>query len=288
VLLVAVGLSGVAAFMHAGWNVLLKTSGDPLRASVGALAWATVALTPIAAVEWAVDGHRGLTPTAVGLAALSCVAELAYFWFLSQAYRRGELSTAYPIARGLAPVLALSGGLLLLGERLSPPQALGVAAVLGGILLVAAAAMRSGSPSALGPAFLTGLFIAIYTVIDRVGVRVAPVALYGWVIFAGTWLLVGGLARVAPGLTVETAGAGGTSSLTRSAATGLLMGVTYVLVLFALSIAPVSIVAPLRESSIVLVAVWGVWRLRERGAVWWRIAGAGLTVAGAGLLAAGS
>jgi drug/metabolite transporter (DMT)-like permease len=285
VLLVAVGLSAVAAFMHAGWNVLLKTSGDPLRASVGALAWATVALTPIAAVEWAVDGHRGLTPTAVGLAALSCVAELAYFWFLSQAYRRGELSTAYPIARGLAPVLALSGGLLLLGERLSPPQALGVGAVLGGILLVAGAALRSGSPSALGPAFLTGLFIAIYTVIDRVGVRVAPVALYGWVIFAGTLVLVGALARVAPGVADESAFSDPTLSV-RSAATGLLIGVTYVLVLFALSIAPVSIVAPLRESSIVLVAVWGVWRLRERGAVWWRIAGAGLTVAGAGLLAA--
>jgi drug/metabolite transporter (DMT)-like permease len=286
VLLLAVGLSAVAAFMHAGWNVLLKTSGDPLRASVVALAWATVALTPIAAVEWAVDGHRGLTPTAVGLAALSCVAELAYFWFLSQAYRRGELSTAYPIARGVAPVLALTGGLLLLGERLSPPQALGVAAVLGGILLVAAAALRSGSPSALGPAFLTGLFIAIYTVIDRVGVRMAPVALYGWVIFAGTWILVGGLARLAPGVAEDTAGSDAALSV-RSAATGVLMGLTYVLVLFALSIAPVSIVAPLRESSIVLVAVWGVWRLRERRAVWWRIAGAGLTVAGAGLLAAG-
>jgi uncharacterized membrane protein len=251
-----------------------------------ALAWATVALTPIAAVEWAVDGHRGLTSIAVGLAALSCVAELAYFWFLSQAYRRGELSTAYPIARGVAPVLALSGGLLLLGERLSPPQALGVAAVLGGILMVAAAALRSGSPSALGPAFLTGLFIAIYTVIDRVGVRLAPVALYGWVIFAGTWVLVGGLARLAPGVAEETAGSDAALSV-RSAATGVLMGLTYVLVLFALSIAPVSIVAPLRESSIVLVAVWGVWRLRERGAVWWRVAGAGLTVAGAGLLAAG-
>jgi drug/metabolite transporter (DMT)-like permease len=286
VLLVAVGLSAVAAFMHAGWNVLLKTSGDPLRASVVALAWATVALTPIAAVEWAVDGHRGLSPAAVGLAALSCVAELAYFWFLSQAYRRGELSTAYPIARGVAPVLALSGGLLLLAERLSPPQALGVAAVLGGILLVAAAALRSGSPSALGPAFLTGLFIAVYTVIDRVGVRLAPVALYGWVIFAGTWVLVGGLARLAPGVAEETARSDAPLSV-RSAATGVLMGLTYVLVLFALSIAPVSIVAPLRESSIVLVAVWGVWRLRERRAVWWRIAGAGLTVAGAGLLAAG-
>lgn len=281
-LLVAIVLSLAAAFLHAGWNVLIKTGGDPLQATRRALGWAVVGLTPVAAAGWLIDGHRGLPRDAWALVGLSCCAELFYVVFLSQAYRRGEISTAYPVARGLAPLLALAAGLVLLGERLTTVQAAGVACVLAGIGAVAVAALRGGSRSALVPALLTGLFIAVYTTIDRVGVRLGSVLLYGWAIFAGTWLLVWAWEHL-----VQRRSDTDPEPARRSALIGLLMGTVYILVLFALSIAPLSIVAPLRESSIVLVAVWGVWRLRERGAAWWRIGGAGLTVAGAALIAAG-
>jgi drug/metabolite transporter (DMT)-like permease len=278
VLVVALALSLLAAVMHAAWNVAVKPSGDPLRLMTTGNVWATALLTPPAGVGWWLEGRPALPPAAWLILVVSGLVELVYFLFLSRAYRRGELSAVYPIARGTAPVVAILVGLLLLGERLSPLQLLGVGAVLVGILAVL---RPSGSGRAVVPALLTGVSIAVYVSLDRVGVRMGSVWLYAWAIFALTTIFL--LAWV---VTHPSREAAERIPLRQGALIGALMAAAYTAVLFALSFAPLSVVAAVREVSIVMVAIWGVWKLGERGAMGWRLGGATLTLAGSVVLAA--
>jgi uncharacterized membrane protein len=291
----AILLVAVAAVLHAGWNVLLKTSDDPLRTAVRLQVSGTLLLVPIAVVAWLANGQPGLAPEAVGLALVSGVLEAVYFLCLSAAYVRGDLSLVYPLARGSAPLLAVLIGIGILGERLSPVAGLGVVALLAGILLVAqpwVVLRRAGlaDRAAVGFALLTGVSIAAYSAVDRVGVRLVQPWLYGAVlavaasVFLATAVAagrrLGRLARPAPA---------SRRTLVRDAATGVLSLGAYLLVLVAYSIAPLATVAPLRESGIVLAAAWGAIRLGEalsRRQAGVRVGAASLVVVGAVLLAA--
>ncbi len=266
----------LAAVFHGAWNALLKASENPLSLATRALTWGTAVSLPPVAVAWVVTGRPGLPLAGWLLALASAFLELIYFIALSTAYQRGELSVVYPIARGTAPLLAVLVGVLLLGERLHAPAVAGVMALLVGIWLVRRPATAG---SALGPALLTGLMIAAYTSLDRVGVRLGPPWLYGWLLwlFAAIFLVVFTTVRRVPGSRL-------TEEPKPSLAVGLLMTAAYFMILFALSVAPLAIVAPLRESAIVLVTAWGIWRLGERRGTWLRVAGALAIVAGIALL----
>ncbi len=309
----AIGLVLVAAVLHAGWNVLLKTSGDPLRTAVRLQAFGSLALVPIAVVAWLANGRPSIEPAGLGLVAVSAVLETLYFLFLSAGYRRGDLSLVYPIARGSAPLLSVAVGIGLLGERLPLVAWIGVGALIGGILFVARPwrALRVAGAEhrgAVGFALATGATIAAYSAVDRVGVRIVEPWLYGAVLAVATTALLGltvaigrraGLLAPAPGLPGAVTGVnrgsgsaeGGSrfAGVGRDAAAGILSLGAYLLVLFAYAIAPLATVAPLRESGIVLAAAWGALRLgealpgRESSL---RIGAAGLVVAGAILLAA--
>ena len=290
----AVVLVLVAAVLHAGWNILLKTSGDPLRTAVRLQAIGTAVLVPVGIVAWVLTGRPSIEPAGVGLALVSGVLETAYFIFLSAAYGRGDLSLVYPLARGSAPLAAILVGVGLLHERLALPAGIGVACLLAGILLVArpwrvlraAGAKHRG---AVGFALATGAMIAAYSAIDRLGVRMVVPWAYGAIlaVFATSilWTTVTLGRRI--GL-LGPAGATRTGPAWRDGAAGVISLMAYLLILFAYSIAPLAAVAPLRESGIVLAAAWGAIRLGEsagrREAVI-RIAAAGLVVAGAMLLA---
>jgi drug/metabolite transporter (DMT)-like permease len=186
-------------------------------------------------------------------------------------------------------------GLAVFRERLSPPEMAGVLCLAAGIWVVRRPAAAG---PALVPALLTGVTIAAYTSVDSVGVHHAPPWLYGWAMSTLTALLLLALpsfARALGGLTATSRRgphAGATiagealPSWRLSVVLGLMINSGYYLILVALRIAPLAIVAPLRESAIVLVAVWGMWRLHERQGAWLRAAGA-LTIAlGAVLVAA--
>jgi drug/metabolite transporter (DMT)-like permease len=278
--------------LHGTWNVLVKVSGDPMTTFSRATIVAALATTPIAAGVWLLAGRPGMTPAAAGLDAISAALELTYLWLLSAAYERGELSVVYPIARGSAPLLAVAAGLGLLGERLAPGQLAGVALLLLGILAVT---LPQTSGRATVPALLTGVSVAAYSAVDRVGVRLVAFWLYGWVLIA---LLAGGLAvsmwvraklaarRESPP-EVAPAGVREPQPVTwvKAAVIGVFMWSQYLLVLAALSIAPLSVVAPVRETAVVAVAVWGVWKLRERKGAPLKLLGAGATLFGIVLLA---
>src|SRR4029077_12663048 len=117
---IAIALALAAAGLHGTWNVLIKVSGDPMETFRRATIVAALVTTPLTIAAWLITGRPALPPAAAGFAAISAVLELAYLFLLSSAYRSGELSVVYPIARGSAPLLAVLAGLFVLGERLAP------------------------------------------------------------------------------------------------------------------------------------------------------------------------
>ena len=310
----AIALVLIAAVLHAGWNVLLKTSGDTLWTAVRLQAIGTAILLPVGIAAYVANGMPAIPAEAIWLALLSGVLEAVYFVCLSSAYQRGALSLVYPLARGSAPLLAVLVGILLLGERLAPLAIAGVASLLTGILLVSRPwrALRSAGAEhrgAIGFALATGASIAAYSAVDRVGVRETEPWIYGSMlaVIATTLLavaVIGGrrLGVLSPApvpvpvlgeLPDEAPDSGAprrsrSAGLARDAVAGVLALGAYLLVLTAYSIAPLATVAPLRESGIVLAAAWGTLKLGEAAGgreATTRVAAAGLVVVGAITLA---
>jgi len=253
-----------------------------------ATAAAAVIATPATAVAWLLTGRPGISATAIGWCLLSASIELVYVWLLASAYRRGELSVVYPIARGSAPLLAVIAGLGLLNEKLTSVQLVGVGILLLGILAVT---VPQTSGRATVPALLTGVAIASYTAVDRVGVRLSTPWLYGWLLVA--LLAIGVTVSVwitsklsaARGQALDHISSAPPSGRVKPIVIGLLMWGGYLIVLWALSLAPLSVVAPVRETAVVGVAVWGVWKLRETKAAAMKLSGAVATLVGVSMLA---
>lgn len=273
-------LALVAAAMHGTWNVLVKTSADPLLTIYRSTVMAAAIMTPPALVAMVLL-RPSVSAAALGFAALSAALEVTYMWLLSSAYARGEISVVYPIARGSAPLVAVVIGLAVLGERLAPAQLVGVGLLLAGILAVT---LPQTSGRATLPALLTGLAIAFYTSVDRVGVRLTTPWMYGWILIVLMAIGMTVSIRLGPSA-VKQRLAGGAVSWRLASGIGVIMWAAYLLVLVALSLAPLAVIAPVRELAIVAVAIWGVWRLGERQAAGYKLAGAGATVLGVLLLA---
>lgn len=287
----ALGFIAVAAVLHAAWNILLKTAGDPLWAATVGVAAASAALVPLVAASWLVLGQPAIPAQAWAIGIVSGGVEVLYFVFLAAAYRRGDLSVVYPLARGSAPLLAVAIGVGILGERLAPGAWAGVALLVAGLVLVQRpwrllrAAAAAHDRSAAGFALATGAMIATYSAFDRVGVQLAPAWFYSAILWptcaVGLALVVALRARVAGGRFVPAPAA---LDRRRAVGGGFLTFAAYGLVLAALSRAPLAIVAPLRESAVLLTSTWGVVRLGEAAGgqeISFRIAGSALVLAGA-------
>ncbi|MEO5939959.1 MAG: EamA family transporter, partial [Candidatus Limnocylindrales bacterium] len=243
-------LVAAAAVLHVGWNVLLKTAGDPLRAAAVGMGTAALVICPLALGIWLATGRPDVPAWTIALSLVSGALEAIYFAFLAAAYRRGDLSLVYPIARGTAPLLAVAIGVLLLNERLGPIGFLGVGALLAGLLslqrpwqYIRASGRASGGAAAF--ALLTGITIAAYSAVDRVAVRGTTPWIYAGLIWASGALLLWGYAWIyrrrrpteAVGSAAETAAAS-TFSRQRAAVGGVITLAAYLLILGALSVAP--------------------------------------------------
>jgi drug/metabolite transporter (DMT)-like permease len=296
------------AFLHVVWNAILKTSGDPLRTAGRAMVVGVLVFVPIVLVIWLDQGQPGFPPAVVPLALISGVLEAAYFISLSAAYRRGDLSEVYPIARGTAPILSVAIGVLILGERLPPLGWLGVLALLAGILLVLRpwraidmlrrrgdGTGRSGAGAAEF-ALLTGVMIAAYSAVDRTAVQSVSPWLYASLVFPicaiglVAWIKIVADRRraVDDGDEADPTPAGAPASWLRAGAAGTISLAAYGLILVAYTLAPLTVVAPLRESSVVLASAWGAITMHEAVSstdVARRVSGAGFVLAGAILLA---
>jgi drug/metabolite transporter (DMT)-like permease len=177
----------VAAVLHAAWNALLKGVEDRLATVV------LLDLTGLVVAAVVVPLVPVPAPASRGLLVASVVLHLGYELLLLVAYRAGDLSQVYPVARGTAPLLVAAYAGLVLGERLAPVQLAGLAGVCAGLLVLAQAGRGTQWRAAVGPALATGVFIAAYTVADGLGVRRAGTVtgyvawlflLYGLVLWA--------------------------------------------------------------------------------------------------------
>jgi len=286
-----IGLVAISAVLHVAWNVRLKTAGDPLRAATVGMLAASVGIIPAGIVAWWWSGAQPLPAEGVALGIVSGVIEAAYFVLLSAAYRRGDLSVVYPIARGSAPLLAVAIGLVVLGERLGVTGWLGVALSIAGFLVLqqpwrVLRGHGTHDPS-IAFALATGVTIATYTAIDRVGTRLIEPLTYAAILWLTASLALVVWIRLVAGGGILT---DGRDENRRSAVGGWLTLGAYLLILTALSVAPLSGVAPLRESAAVFAAAWGSVRLGEaatRVETVRRVGASVLIVGGAILLAVG-
>jgi uncharacterized membrane protein len=254
----AVALALGAAFLHAGWNVLLAGSRDTGAATAGLLIWGVALL----AVPAAVTG--GVSAEAVPFIAASAALELVYFVLLARAYAGGELSVVYPIARGSAPVVVLVFGAIALKESVPLGAAVGVLAIAAGVMLVGWP-WRPARDVLFGLAI--GAVIAAYTLVDSEAVEHADPIAYLCLVVAPCAALYPAVTRTRPDLSARTA-------LTAAATFG-----AFLMVLAAFRLAPAAPVAAVRETSVVIAALFAAVFLHEQvGAR--RMGGALLVAAG--------
>jgi drug/metabolite transporter (DMT)-like permease len=270
----------MAAALHASWNALIKRDSEPAAMSLAMLVMGAVVALPLLVATGLPDA------AAWPYLAISMLIHSVYTLVTALSYRHGDLSVAYPVARGCAPVLATLGAVLLADEVPGTGGWIGVGLVFGGALLVAvsvAGLSRSKGAghnqlAAIGFALISALMIASYTVVDGLGVRAAGSALP--YILAGSalsGLSTAVLLRLVHGKSVLTAAA---RRWKMGLAGGLIAMVSYGIALNAMTLAPIGEVAALRETSIAFAVAIGVLFLGERAGLA-RIAGAGLILAGA-------
>jgi drug/metabolite transporter (DMT)-like permease len=246
-----------AAAMHTGWNVLVKRVESKQVFTWWALLIGSFAYLPLLTLHTPIPAK--IWPYALS----SAFVEAAYYLTLTRAYTHGDFSVVYPVARGVAPALLAVWAMLFLGERPQPAGIVGLALVLGGLLVVGSGQWWSQPQGVsrhsggVGPALSTALCISIYSVIDGAAVRIMAPAPYTALVFGLTSLCI------AP-LVLRQYGYRSVVTVWRTAwlrilVVGILTLLTYMLVLQAYAIAPVSYVGALREVSIVLAALAG-WR----------------------------
>jgi drug/metabolite transporter (DMT)-like permease len=268
----------LAAVTHSTWNLFAKKAAGSRHFVVLYSIGSIVLYFPI--IAWLVVTER---PHFGGIECLALTAtavlHTGYSLVLQAGYRTSDLSLVYPIARGTGPLLSFVGATVLLGEQPTLLAGLGLVLIVAGILLVAGLTREPHRAPKAGIFFglLTGVFIASYTVND--GWAVKSLALSPFIIdFSGNLLRVLALTPLAltdlPGLKREAL------EYARPAAVVAVLGpLGYILVLFAMRLAPVSHIAPARELSTLVGTYFGSRLLREK-AVPARLAGAACIVVG--------
>lgn len=255
-----------AAVLHSGWNFLLKKSRRKLVFVWCFLLAACLIYFPMFLYYWV-----NCTISTMGWVFIFATGVLhyLYFWLMSGAYERGELSLVYPVSRGSGPLLVPVFAAIFLGERLSVVGIAGIALIICGIYIIhlPSLCMRSffdpflktgngASVWALG----TGGTIAAYSLVDKTGVTLVPPPVYIYLMLLLSWLLLTPhvLAKNREWIPEEWR---------LNKVTILLVGVlallTYMMVLFALRMSEVSYVVACRETSIIFSAVYGIFFLGE-------------------------
>ncbi|MFN3708377.1 EamA family transporter [Microcella sp.] len=287
----------VGAVAHAAWNVLVKRQG-----ASGPIFFALVAgSAAVLAAPFAIPLLVTSAPSAgwVGWAAGSALLHTAYMLLLQRGYRVADVGVVYPLARGTGPLLSVLGAVLLLGERPAPVSITGAVLVVAGVVIIGTASARSSARTGPRPEVdarsrlrrgvvygsAVGVCIAAYTLWDAAAVTGAGLTPLGhfWGSLVGQAVVLTVLAlrdRHAPRILAREV----RRHLPVAVAVGVLSTASYLAILTAYGFAPVSIVAPARELSVVLVALAG-WLLFREPHPARRLAGAVVVLSGVALLA---
>lgn len=266
----ALALVIFAGLIHASWNIAAKKAGGDARFAcftslVMMVFWAPVGLW----LGWQQVPSWGLTEW--GFITVSGILHVLYYVVLLRGYRKADLTVVYPLARGSGPLLSSVVAIVFLGEQISALGGLGILAVVGGVFLVAGgpalfrqahdphqrARLRKGMVYGL----LTGVFIASYTVVDGYSVKVlllSPILVDYFANFVRVVFLLPSVVRDLPVARVLWA-----RQWKYAAMVGIISPISYVLVLYAMQVAPMSHVAPAREVSMLFAALLGGHLLGE-------------------------
>jgi drug/metabolite transporter (DMT)-like permease len=243
------------ASLSATWNALVKGAENKLHMTVlmtvgsGLAALAALAFLPAPA------------PAAWPFIAVSASLSVVYYFVVAETYHVADMSATYPLMRGTAPLLVALCSRTVLGERLSPAAWLGVALICFGILGLAVSARGKNARGVL-LALANAVVIAIYTLVDGAGVRRSgsPAAYGMWIyLLTSLPLAAWALARDARGFAAFAV------RRWRAGALGGILGVTvYSTTLWAMTLAPIAVVAALRETSILFAVALSAFVLKER------------------------
>jgi drug/metabolite transporter (DMT)-like permease len=247
-----------AALCHASWNTLLKIKLDPFTTNalitvasgfIGLAALPFVGIAPIISWPWV---------------ATSIVLHLAYYYGLTEAYRTGDLSQVYPIARGAAPLMTATISTNVLGEDIGLYGWIGVVAVVAGVFLLSVRGGRDLTKidrRAVGFAFFTATTICGYSIVDGTGARVSgnPHA-YAAMLFLFDGICMAIVAYWRRGQSILTEGR---IYWKTGVIGGSLSVASYWIAIWAMTVAPIAIVSALRETSVLFAAVIAVVILKE-------------------------
>jgi drug/metabolite transporter (DMT)-like permease len=282
----ALAMVVLAGFIHACWNIAAKKAVGDVRFSAFSALVMMVFWAPLGVwLGWHEVPRWGWLQWS--LVSASALLHVLYFVVLLRGYRHADFTVVYPLARGSGPLISSLVAVALLGEQITSMAAMGLAGVVGGVFLIAGGpnlwrtAHESSHSQRVRTGMLyglvTGVFIAAYTVVDGYAVKVALMSpiLVDYMGNLIRVLLVGPtLLRDRPAV----------ASLWKAqwkyaCIVGIVSPVSYVLVLYAMQMAPLSHVAPAREISMLFAALLGGHLLGERDR--------GLRLAGAALIAGG-
>jgi drug/metabolite transporter (DMT)-like permease len=247
-----------AAACHAGWNTLLKINVEPIVATALVAVASGLVVVPFAI--WTGPPSAAAWPYVIG----SVVIHIVYYLTLAEAYRAGDLGQVYPIARGSAPLMTAVLATLWLGESLGVYGWAGVIVLAAGILLLAVKggrALRGIDARAVGFALATSLTITAYTLVDGLGARLSgnPAAYTAWLfLLSGAVMAVYGFWRIGPRLAGEFR-----AHWPLALAGAALSTAAYAIAIWAMTVAPIALVAALRETSVLFAALFATVVLRE-------------------------
>lgn len=249
----------VAAVCHASWNALLKVRLEPLTSISLMMAAGGLATLPFAFIVDFPD------PRAWPYITASIAIHLVYYLALTEAYRGGDLAQVYPIARGAAPLITAIGAYFFFGESLDPWSITGIALLTVGVTLLS---LRGGRDFArfdgrtVGFAMLTALSIAGYTLVDGQGARQSSSATsyIVWLFILDGLFMLAFIFFWRERSTVSFALLHHWQMLGLG---GVLSAVAYAIVIWAMTVAPIALVSAVRESSVLVAAMIGVFVLKE-------------------------
>jgi drug/metabolite transporter (DMT)-like permease len=247
----------LAALLHAGWNAMIKGGGDVLHDTAGIVVGAMLIALPFLFVV--------PVPTAAAwpYIAASVTVHLAYYGLMISAYRLGDLSLVYPLMRGVAPLVTAVAGIAVLGEMPAPVAWLGMLLVSGGVFLLGYRALgHAPSRAAVAFALANAAVIAVYTLIDGHGARVSGNA-WSYIVWLfvldgipfSLWMLATRRDSFVAHLRRRSR---------RALAGGGLSAAAYAISVWAMTKAPVALVASLRETSVLFATLIGARLLNER------------------------
>lgn len=278
----AISILLVSAVLHTAWNLLIKQAEDKYivtfwMVTFGGL-FALIALF-----------FTGLPPRAMWLfAVVSVCVEVVYFISLSYAYHDNDFSLVYPVARGAAPAFIALWAFLFLHERLTTGGAIGLALIIGGLVVIGVNALTQANVTrvhfkGVAVALFIAFLISVYSTIDGSAVKNGYALPYVMTMFTLVPFVISpfifrryGWARIREVLVKQPV---------RVPLAGVLGVLAYLMVVFAYSIAPLSYAGAVREVSVVFGALTGWWLLNEKlGGV--RVVGAFVIFAGVLIIAA--